>query len=207
MSNPFLKTIIEMFRDTHGCHTAILYGSRAREDETETSDYDVLGVRDEGSAIRATDCPVDGPVLDGFIYPTSDIFGKEKEFLRIQGGIVLFERDIFGKELLKKVSEIFDRGPDPYPPTELKAGKDWIRKMLVRIQKDDPEANFRRHWLLFQLLEDYFHFRNRWFQGVKKALVELQINDPETYRLYSIAVKPEANWAEIEALAERVIQS
>jgi predicted nucleotidyltransferase len=36
----------------YGCHTVILYGSRARGDATAESDYDVLGVRDSGEAIR-----------------------------------------------------------------------------------------------------------------------------------------------------------
>ena len=46
--DPVLQQIIDELRATHGCHTFILYGSRARGDFTPSSDYDILGIRPSG---------------------------------------------------------------------------------------------------------------------------------------------------------------
>ena len=47
-----LEAITQELCDQHGCHTVILYGSRARGDATEASDYDILGIRDSGVSFR-----------------------------------------------------------------------------------------------------------------------------------------------------------
>jgi predicted nucleotidyltransferase len=204
-NDAFLKLITERFKNIHGCHTAILYGSRARGDFTQNSDYDILGIRDDGRVIRDTLISDSNEILDGFIYSTSDIVGKEEAFLRIKDGIVLFERDQFGVKLLNEIESIFARGPDPYPSDEIKACHDWVSKMLLRIQRDDLEGNYRRHWLLFQLLEDYFRLRNIWFMGAKRSLAYLRENDLVTFELYEASVRPGASIKEIEALALEVI--
>jgi hypothetical protein len=77
--------------------------------------------------------------------------------------------------------------------------------MLLRIQRDDLEGNYRRHWLLFQLLEDYFRLRNIWFMGAKRSLAYLRKNDLVTLELYEASVRPGASFKEIEALALEVI--
>jgi hypothetical protein len=73
------------------------------------------------------------------------------------------------------------------------------------MRRDDLEARFRRSWLLFQLLEDYFLFRKMWYFGSKKSLKYLQEFDQETYQLYEVALRQEATIDQIEELAHKVM--
>lgn len=49
--NPFLISITKRFKEGHGCHTVILYGSRARGDFNDSSDWDVIGFREVGQSL------------------------------------------------------------------------------------------------------------------------------------------------------------
>ena len=65
--------------------------------------------------------------------------------------------------------------------------------MLARMERADPEGNYRRIWLLQALLEDYFHRRGLWFEGPKKALRWLEASDAPAYNAYSRALEPGAS--------------
>ena len=52
MEHREIERITSTMMDAHGCHTSILYGSRARGDATSQSDIDLLCVREDGPAIR-----------------------------------------------------------------------------------------------------------------------------------------------------------
>ncbi|BAZ21637.1 hypothetical protein NIES4073_25150 [Kalymmatonema gypsitolerans NIES-4073] len=41
--------------------------------------------------------------------------------------------------------------------------------MLKRISQRDIEADYRRVWLLYTLLEDYFALRQKWYLGSKES--------------------------------------
>jgi predicted nucleotidyltransferase len=68
IADPFLTQFLDVLREEHGCHTVILYGSRARGDAGPESDYDLLGVRERGESVRDTRV-VDGAFLDAFVHP------------------------------------------------------------------------------------------------------------------------------------------
>jgi hypothetical protein len=80
-----------------------------------------------------------------------------------------------------------------------------MRKMLDRIRQGGTEGNFRRAWLLYQLLEDWFLLRGQWYPGPKEGLAWLAVNEPAIYQCFDSALKPNAPMAKIEALAEMVI--
>lgn len=90
--------------EAHGCHTVILYGSRARGDATLQSDVDLLCVREAGPAVRDARI-VDGLYLDAFIYPEATLRKLEPSLLRVLGGIVVCERGGFGSALLAQGSK------------------------------------------------------------------------------------------------------
>jgi len=56
-----IQTLSEELQRRHGCHAVILYGSRARGDETSDSDYDLAGFR---SARRSAQRRLSSPQLD-----------------------------------------------------------------------------------------------------------------------------------------------
>ena len=51
-SSELIEVLCEDLRLTYGCHTAILYGSRARDDWEARSDIDVIALRDTGGRQR-----------------------------------------------------------------------------------------------------------------------------------------------------------
>ena len=51
-TDPHLNEIIHFLKTKYKCHTAILYGSRARGEPARVSDYDVVRVIKRGSKTR-----------------------------------------------------------------------------------------------------------------------------------------------------------
>jgi uncharacterized protein len=190
--------------EAHGCHTAILYGSRARGDATLQSDVDLLCVREAGPAVRDARI-VDGLYLDAFIYPETMLRTLEPSLLRVLGGIVVCERGGFGSALLAQIEEFHDRGPTLLPDDERKALLVWSQKMLDRCRgQHGLEANYRRMFLLVRALEDYFLLRNAWFRGEKAALAWLHQHENATYELFERAAAPTASDASFTDLVRTV---
>lgn len=142
MNDPILKLAIHDLVEQHRCHTLILYGSRSRGDWTDESDYDLMGFRDEGEKLRDARI-IEGKFLDAFVYPVKDVINHERDFLRVRNGTLLLGKDPFVGNLLKKLDEVFDQGPNPLPEDELQAIRIWIGKMLTRIAKNDLKGNYR----------------------------------------------------------------
>jgi predicted nucleotidyltransferase len=201
--NPDLADIAEALRTRHGCHTAILYGSFARGDATKESDYDVAGFADT-PAVRRIAGKWRGSYLDVFIYPDSKLDSPDAQLLHLREGGVLFERDGAGRRFLEGLQEVYARGPEALPADELLARRRWAWKMLDRAARGDAEGDFRRVWLLTALLEDCFHLRRMWFEGPKKSLAWLKINDPALHAAFVTALSPGASLEAIGRLAEAV---
>jgi hypothetical protein len=203
-NDDFLRALTDRLRSESGCHTVILYGSRARGDATIHSDYDVIGFRDaEGAVVRDAGLWRGGR-MDIFVYPTTRLDGDVADMLHVRGGRVLLERDRFGRDLLVRLDEIHARGPEPLPADEIAARKAWAWKMLDRASLGDVEGNFRRAWLLTMLLENHFLLRGQWFPGSKKAFQIFRETDPRTLELFEHALTPDASLQAIAALVEQV---
>ncbi len=188
----------------HRCHSVVLYGSRARGDWTDESDYDLIGFRDEGEKRRDARL-IDGKFIDAFVYPVSDVIDREQDFLRIRQGTVLIEEHGFATRLLGKLDDIYTSGPPPLPEDERNAIQLWIGKMLARIAKGDLEGNYRRAWLQYDLIESYFALRKQWYLGPKEAFRWLSEHDRASYSLFELALRPNADLADIQRLAEKVL--
>lgn len=204
-NDPTLETITQELCQKQGCHTVILYGSRARGEATSLSDYDVLGIRESGDIWR--DARLwNGIYLDTFVYPEAKIEQPDENLLHIRGGIVLKQKGDLGSRFLERLEKIYQAGPKGLAPDEIRARKTWARKMLVRATQSDAEGDYRRVWLLTALLEDYFLIRRQWYQGSKKALQWLETYEPKTYELYRRAIKPNATLSEVEKLVDAVVE-
>src|SRR5213595_1617254 len=92
MTQDEIEAAASQIAGAHGCHTVILYGSRARGDGDESSDVDLLCIRDRGPAIRDARV-VEGLYFDAFIYPQEALAAVDPPLLRILGGRTLRERD------------------------------------------------------------------------------------------------------------------
>lgn len=202
-----LAAIIKELCQVQGCHTVLLYGSRAKGTHTAVSDYDLLAIRPTGSS-RCEARSWNGAYLDIFIYNEKDLKNIDNSFLRLRGGIVLREKFDLGRQLLARVEELFRAGPKALPPDELELRRTWSRKMLERLHEggtEDVHANYRRAWLLFTLLEDYFVLRQVWYLGPHESFVWLKAHDPNTYKAFESALKPEAPLQTVESLVEKVL--
>lgn len=190
----------------HGCHTWILYGSRARGDAHPTSDVDLLGLRDGGDSDH--DARLwHGVYLDAFVHPTDRYAAGGADCLHLRHGRVLQERDGQGQRLLAAAAAAFQAGPPPLADHEQRLRLAWLRKMVARIAGRGPadvEAHYRRAWLLMQSLEDYFALRRQWYLGPKESLHWLQTHAPEDHAAFAAALAPGADLATIGFLVERI---
>ena len=81
----------------------------------------------------------------------------------------------------------------------------WARKTLARIRRGDVEAHYRRHQLLYQLLEDYFALRRAWYRGPKQAFETLRRDAPATFTAFERALAPDAPLEALDALVDHVV--
>ncbi|HTR53693.1 MAG TPA: nucleotidyltransferase domain-containing protein [Kofleriaceae bacterium] len=197
--DPLLDRFCHELRDNHGCHSLILYGSRAREDATPASDYDLVGIREAGDAVRDARL-VDGVYLDAFIYPEAKILAPDASLIHVRTGKVIFEKGQMATLFLQRLQEIFEAGPPIFSADEVQARRMWARKMVGRARQGDLEGNFRRVWLLTALLEDYFVLRGEWYLGPKESFRFLSAERPTIYGLFEAALAGDADMSAIEAL-------
>ena len=187
-----------------GCHTVILYGSRARGDATPLSDYDVIAFRDQpGPSVRQVGRR-DGGLLDVFIYPTERLNSPDVEMMHVLGGVVLCERGELGSAFLRGLDQLHAAGPEPLAADEAGARRVWAWKMFDRASQGDVEADYRRAWLLTSQLEHVFAFRGEWYPGPKEALRLLETERPEVYAAFKRALSPGASLDDLCALVEAV---
>jgi predicted nucleotidyltransferase len=184
--------LVQELSGAHAAHTVILYGSRARGDAGPESDVDVTAFADVSEGYR--DARLwKGLYLDAFIEPTAEADGPAREEqLKLLGGRVLLDERGLGARLLERLRELNARGPRPLSESERRLRRVWAHKMLARIGRDDLEARYRHHWLLFQILEDDFTLRDEWYRGPKLALVELAARRPATHAALVRALEPGA---------------
>lgn len=188
----------------HGVHTLIVYGSRALGTATAESDLDVAGFADVTEILR--DARLwNGIYLDAFVYPTNVLTqAPDPDLLKLRGGrVILDERQLAGG-LLAALDALDRRGPPPLSEPEARMRRVWARKMLARIGRGDVEAHYRHHWLLYQLLEDYYAVRGEWYRGPKRAFVDLAERAPETFAVFARALAPGAALETLEALIDHL---
>lgn len=202
----FEQSLIDELRRVHGVHTIILYGSRSRGEATPESDIDVACYADVAETTRDARLWND-MYLDAFINPTAQL--KEAptaKRLKLSGGQVLLDERGLAAAFLERIAELEQQGPPALPETDGRMRRLWIRKMMARIRRGDVESHYRHHWLLYQLLEDYFVLRGEWYRGPKRALADLLGTKPDTFAAFERALVPDAAPGALEALVEVVLE-
>ncbi len=199
-----LTEIRRVLVDRHGCHTVILYGSRVTGATRPGSDWDVLGVREQGAPVREVRSIADG-WLDAFVHDEAHFTKLDEGCLRFLGAKVLVDAKGFAAKLLVRIAAFEKKGPPPLDPNEEATLRAWFPKTLERVRRDDTEARYRRAHLLVQALEAWFHLRGRWFRGPKTGLVQLQELDPGAFVLFERALAPNATMDDLGALVANVL--
>lgn len=204
INDALLEKIQHEIISKYNCHTIILYGSRAHGESTATSDYDIIAIRENGEFER--DCRLyNNYYLDIFIYSEDAIKNPDVSFIRMKDGVVLIEKNSIGRNLLNKVIAIYDTGPPKTPEWEKNEISAWAYKMLDRAKQGDIEGNFRRHWLLYDLLECYFKLRDIWYLGPKESFQWLKNNDSRVYAAFDVALSTSGSLNDVELLIKIIL--
>lgn len=200
-----VAALLEELQRVHGAHTIILYGSRARGDATPESDIDVASFADV--AVMTRDARLwRGLYLDGFVYPSAVAIAATAapEMLKLVGGRVLLDDRGLAGPLLERIAALDREPPLVAADDHRQMLRVWAHKMLLRIRRGDTEAHYRQHWLLYQLLEDYFTLRGERYCGPKLALARLQADSPEGFAVFARALAPDAPFEALVALVDHV---
>ena len=198
-----LVKILDELQNDYGCHSAILYGSRARGDANEASDYDIVGLRESEPNVMVAKA-VEGKFSDAFVYADAYPEKHLNEFLRLRGGKVLFQRGNRATKLISQVEAVYRKGPVLLKEDEILQKRSWIEKTYQRILRSDVEGLYRRHMLLFNLLEDYFALRGLWYRGPKESFRYFKDNDPKAYELFETAMGQGGNLKDLKLLCDHV---
>lgn len=198
-----LVLIVKELQEMHGCHTVILYGSRARGDATDASDYDVLGVRESGDMFR--DAKLwNGVYLDTFVYPEKDLLEPNHGMLDMRLGKILIQQNDFATQFFARLEMIYQAGPKKLRADEIQAIRTWHEKALARIRIGGIQGNLRRAELVPALLEHFFTTRGEWYRGPKASFQCLKENDAELYQAFETALEPNASLAVLEKLVSLI---
>lgn len=204
-TDPILQSIVPHLQRRYGCHTVILYGSRARNAATATSDYDVIGIRKIGPKTRIAK-KEKGYYWDVFVYPEKDLKKLGPEHLGWRDAKILFEKDRYGRDLIGRIQKLVQKPFKPDPSYEITVSKVWSQKQLERLKVGDVHGYYRRIELQVAAVEHYFQIRRKRFLGPKAALQWLETNDPLSFRLFAEMFKNPTNSKTLQRLVKRVYQ-
>ena len=198
-----LSVLVEEMTSRYCAHTIILYGSMADNTANAQSDIDLACFTDGKCPSRDARVFHD-KYLDAWLYHTSTLLKADSDFIHLVGGFCLKDEKGLGKEFLHGLKQIFAMGPEALSVEDIEHTKVWIIKSLERAKRGDPEANYRRSWLVSELLKIYFQLRNKWFLGPKKSFVWLNKNDPLAFTLFCELYSTPQDFTQLEKVASYV---
>ncbi len=202
-TDPHLQSIVNTLKSKYKCHTALLYGSRARGKAGPISDYDVVGIRRSGTKTRIAK-KVAGAYWDLFVFPEKALKKLNSEHLSWRNPIILFEKGQYGGRLVQRIQKLVKKPFKPDPQYEIDVTIAWAEKQLERIALADTHGLYRRIELQQAAIGHYFQVRRLRYWGPKAGLQWLQENDSTTYRLYKKVYQDPANMRALNNLVKRV---
>lgn len=185
---PALRGVLENLLDT-AVVGLLLYGSRARSEQTKDSDWDLLAVtRDERpDGVRRSwngvDLDIDTRTLDAVTASTGeDLFYMVPSRILWDSGHVL-------SALVKRIEERREERPTPMREAERDRSSAWVQRMLARLttnlEANPTLAAYQMSWLHEELLVLYFRWRTQWTMSPRNALGWLQAHDAATYEAHT----------------------
>ncbi len=192
-----VAALADEMRRTHGAHTVVLFGSRARGDAAPTSDVDVLAVRADGGPDRDVR-RWRGFDLDVHVLDEQGLAAKLIEHAPgLAHARVLAQDAGSGDRLIARARYLLSQPPPAQDLGYVESLWAWGAKMRERIRSADPTlAAVQRAIVLVQSLPAWAEVRRRWFFGTKDAIATLGRDDPDVHRALLAAAAP---GAEVEA--------
>ncbi|MFM9890177.1 MAG: nucleotidyltransferase domain-containing protein [Rickettsiales bacterium] len=198
-------TLIDFLEEKFGCHTIILFGSRAKGTHGPDSDWDVLAIS-RGGHQNWYHGKLDGVgEVSAYIYPESHVPYDPQNpsplydmyFARLRHGRVLVEENGAGQAIIARAKTMYQQGvakPPPYLEDRFRyvAFVHGIKGMLS--EKKTPEEKFllRCETLPFSITL-YFKMRKMWRMSYGDTFAYMQKADAKGYALLMRALQPDAS--------------
>jgi len=214
--------LIDFLEERYGCHTVILYGSRAMGTQRPDSDWDVVGI-----------CSHQGPTwyhgaVDGvgdvnaYIHSEreadyrlsahSALYQPLHHFFRLRFGKVLVQEKGLGDAIVGRAKTMHQQAPGT-PSAALVARQRYVlftygMGILRNSALHEAERQLERAELLTLSFGIYFQQRGMWRMTTKNpsGLAYIEKTDPIGYALLEEAYKPTATPEAIEAWLHHVMQ-
>jgi predicted nucleotidyltransferase len=210
----------------YGCHTIILYGSRARGTARPNSDWDVVALND-GSTQAYCHQHVEGVgEVNAYIYPEAmvefdgsmpsalylpgDVFAN-----RLQHGLVLTEKDALGEKIITRAQSFMRAGPGLPSEERMVHLTHYFYKLRLSPYLDNniplkpelPEAvrDYMRHEALLNAVFHYFRLRGAWQPAPKNAHRYFLEHDTAMLEALARAEQHNADAPEFHALFAHVL--
>ncbi len=196
------EEIIEYLKETYKPRAILIYGSFARGDNDEYSDFDCMVIVDAKTA-KHDDSIIGGVQLDCFVFTADEIESEDAETFLTAYDAQIPVDDGIGKSLQYRVRR-YVREHEKMDEREKEFIVSWFRKTMKRMDKGDDEGDHRALALLWESLCDYMMLRDMFYFGSKETIGYLKKNDPAGYELFHEAVSGRTNDA-IKAWAQHVI--
>ena len=170
----------------------LLFGSRARGEETESSDIDAVAFVEGPVPSRWSEgvrCSTSAGDLDLDVRSIALVHDERslEERFYWHPARLLWDRDGLAAPWLERLAERVKSGPSPLPPEEWGRREAWFTRMLRRIAShghDLPLASYQRAWLLTELLQSVLPRRGHWTRGARATLDWIRDHEPDHYRLW-----------------------
>ena len=157
------EVAVEYLVNTYHPRSLLVYGSFARGDWDEYSDFDCMIIVDEKS-VKHDDTVIEGVQLDCFVFTAEETAEEDPElFLPAYDAEILLD-DGIGEQLQERVRR-YVREHKTIDADEKAFIISWIRKTMKRMQKDDDEGNYRAIAFLWESLTDYCLLRDLSYFG------------------------------------------
>lgn len=181
MKEKLLRSLVEKIKKEYKCKGIILFGSYADGTYTEKSDLNIFCFSEVENMITDTSF-FNGVQLDLWICPMDCLNGYET-LGKLNEGKILYEVDNLGTILLEKIKTHVEREFE-ISSKEKDRLKSWCYKMMSKIEVGDIEGNYKKIWLMNDLLPIYFQMKKRWYLGPKKSFALLKENDKKVYLMF-----------------------
>lgn len=185
------NAVIEYLQQTYHPRAILLYGSYARGDADQYSDFDCMVIVDSKS-VKHDARIIDGVPLDCFIFTAAETVTEDPEAFLTAYHAELAIDDGVGQALQTRVQK-YVRDKQKADAGEKAFIRSWAQKTLHRIQKGDDEGQYRAVVLLNESLPDYYALRDLFYFGSKEAIRHIKDTDAKGYQLFHQAVHARTN--------------
>lgn len=184
------QKIIEYLKGKYAPKAVILVGSRAADEETPSSDWDLVlytETEHESESEYFEDQFLDIEIIK---LPVSEDHILQTSFAPDARMKILFDTpDGFAKKVVEKTLERYRQGPDPLSSEERERRRNKLHRFIDKIasRADDEGYVFNYIGAIYEFgIRYWFELRQEWSQPIYKALPYIKEHDLETYRLLEI---------------------